>query len=278
MGSNGYLTTAAASGVPAGPFAARLGTAGQADHIEMILQHGQKPYTSSQLASLVPQQAAEPQLLSAPVTRGQKRARSMSPEFPPQARSLVPSGFISSPNGNASTFSLQLPYGQGPHQPQLEQKPPLMQPTYAPGLPSSHLQGLYTSQPALSLPSQPLYPMASQQQQPYQHPHQQQHRKLQHQQHPQLQHQQLQHQHQHQPLIHAHAGGTSNGEIQPSLTNYGGQPGHIEGMTPEQLLAAAKQAAEASGYCSPQDLGTHGTSVQARMSKLPLQYSHVAWT
>ena len=275
-GSNGYLATAAAPApapapdVPAGPLAAP-GTAGQADLFESILRHGQKPYTSHQLGDLVHLQAAEQQLLSAPVTRGQKRARSMSPDLSAQARSFGPSAFIPSPVGKASTFSMHLPHGQGQPQPHLEQKPHLMQPTHAPGLYSSHLQGLYTSQPALSLPCQPLYPVASQLQQPYQHPHP--HLEQFQQQHQQQHH----HQQEHQPLVNATAGGATNGDVQPALTTYGGLPGHIEGMTPEQLLAAAKQAAEASGYCSPQDLGNHGTSVQARLLKPPLQQPHAAW-
>lgn len=54
-----------------------------------------------------------------------------------------------------------------------------------------------------------------------------------------------------------------DGDAQREFSNQNGLPGHVEGMTAEELVAAATRAAAASGYCNPQDLAAYvGTSLQ----------------
>lgn len=239
-----FLTSAA--GFPVGTVSAKPTAATSTSQVERVLRRG--PKTSSS-CTVQPQGVAQPFLSAAHAARGQKRPRSTSPERPAQGRysELLGATQVAEPDNYAAAYHPTQTY-----QHQLEHQPPLMQPTYAPGTGGTTMhyaqqqQHAVRDQPDIHRPqhTQPTAAPSCSQMKPVESKC---------------------------PLRQAPAytaaQSSSNGDAHQQVSNHDGMPGHVEGMTAEQLVAAATRAAAASGYCSTQGLADCvGTSLQVNHS------------
>lgn len=235
----GHAILSSAAGPPVAVSPAKPSSGSSASQVERVLRRGPKVTTST----VVPVHAAAQQLLHAGhVNRGQKRPRSPSEDDPAHADFSVPAEPAQTAAQDlytANNYSTQL------HQ---HQQALLMQPTHTPSsnrvqVPKSQQQ--YISHNANDVERQHQKPNA-----------------------PNLAQPAADSLSQEQALPSTVAKQDSSGASQhQSVDN--SMPGHVEGMTAEELVAAATRAAAASGYCSPQGLADFvGTSLQVR---LPLE-------
>lgn len=279
---HGFLISAAGPSV--GDASAKPSPGSSVSQVERVLRRGPKASTGT----VMPTQAAAQQLLhSGHVNRGQKRPRSPSQDPPDYDAFLASAKGAQTAAPDPFTTNIHLAPSHG----QPEQQAPPMQPKFAPGINHTHLtkpqQQQHAHHKAPSTASNHCHASQSAHDVPQQHiTH---HVHFAHEQHVS---QSVPDPHQHQqPRIsvassQAHPAGLHPNQQQPptstdadthsvqtvlqqtstSLQHNGSddsKAGHVEGMTAEELVAAATRAAAASGYCSPKGLADFvGTSLQ----------------